>query len=254
MIDLTGKVILVTCASRGIGAATARGLAAVDGEVVIHYGHSRDRAEALAGAIGVDRCHLVQADLAEKGVAPGLWRDAMAWRGRIDVLVNNAGIALKTDIDGDYESWSDGWSETLTVNLVACADLCREAVRHYRARGDGGIVVNVASRAAFRGDAPDATAYAASKAGMVGLTRTIARGYGADGVTAFVVAPGFTRTEMAESAFTTEGVEDRVIGEIPLGELPMPEDVANVIVFLSSGLARHATGTSIDVNGASYVR
>ena len=155
-------------------------------------------------------------------------------------------------VDADFDTWAEVWARTLRVNLVAAAHLCREAVRHFRERG-GGAIVNVASRAAFRGDAPDYTHYAASKAGMVALTRTIARGFGAENITAFVVAPGFVRTDMAEDYFRDHG-EEAVVGEIPLGEMARPEDVANVVVFLASGLARHATGATIDVNGASYVR
>ena len=252
MIDLEGRVVLVTGGSRGIGAAIVRTLAGAGAEVVIHFGRSREKAEALAGEVGPGRCVTVGADLGDDRAAAGLWREAVAWKGRIDVLVNNAGIFVDAGVDDDDAMWSDTWARTLQVNLVSAAHLCREAVRHYRGRG-GGIIANVASRAAFRGDSPDHTHYAASKGGMVALTRTIARGFAADGVTAFVVAPGFVRTEMAEDFFAVHG-EGPVVGEIPLGEVAAPQDVANVVAFLASGLARHATGTSIDVNGASYVR
>ncbi len=252
MIDLSGKVVLVTGGSRGIGAAIVRAITGAGGEVVLHYGRSRDRAEALAEEIGGERCCLLAVDLNDEGAVRGLWREAVAWKGRIDVLVNNAGIYVAAGVDADFETWAEVWARTLSVNLIAAAHLCREAVRHFRERG-GGAIVNVASRAAFRGDGPDYTHYAASKAGMVALTRTIARGFAADNITAFVVAPGWVRTEMAE-AFIGEHGEEAVVGEIPLGEMANPEDVANVVVFLASGLARHATGASIDVNGASYVR
>ena len=250
MIDLTAKVVLVTGGSRGIGAAIVRALAGAGAEVILHYGRSRARAEAVAAEIG--GCHLVGADLDDDSAAPALWRDALAWKGRIDVLVNNAGIYVPAGVDADFDAWAEAWSRTLRVNLVATAHLCREAIRHFRGRG-GGAIVNVASRAAFRGDAPDYMHYAASKAGIVALTRTIARGFGADNIVAFAVAPGFVRTEMAERFIRDHG-EDAVLDEIPLGEMASPGDVANVVAFLASGLARHATGTTIDVNGASYVR
>lgn len=252
MIDLTGKVVLVTGGSRGIGAAIVRTLVGVGGDIVLHYGTSHERALALAEEMGPGRCHPVAADLNDEAAVPALWRDALAWKGRIDVLVNNAGVYLSAGVDADFETWAGVWAETLRVNLVSAAHLCREAVRHFRA-GHGGTIVNVASRAAFRGDAPDYTHYAASKAGMVALTRTIARGFAADNVLAYAVAPGFVRTEMAEAFFAEHG-EGPVVNEIPLGEVARPEDVANVVAFLASGLARHATGTTIDVNGASYVR
>ena len=252
MIDLTDKVILVTGGSRGIGAAIVETLAAAGGDVILHYGKSRARAEAVAAGIGDGRCHLVAADLEDGDALPGLWEQALAWKGRIDVLVNNAGVYLASGIDNDFAAWSAVWARTLNINLVAAAHLCREALHHFRQR-DGGIIVNIASRAAFRGDAPDYTHYAASKAGMVALTRTIARGFGAEGVTAFAVAPGFVRTEMADAFFAVHG-EAPILSEIPLGEIAGPQDVANVVAFLASGLARQATGTTIDVNGASYVR
>ena len=197
MIDLTGKVVLVTGGSRGIGAAIVRTVAGAGGEVVIHYGKSRQRALDLAGEIGPARCHPLAADMADETAMSALWREALAWKGRIDVLVNNAGVYLPAGVDADFETWAGVWAETLRVNLVSAAHLCREAVRHFRERG-GGTIVNIASRAAFRGDAPDYIHYAASKAGLVALTRTIARGFGPDNILAFAVAPGFVRTEMAE--------------------------------------------------------
>ncbi len=252
MIDLKGKVILVTGGSRGIGAAIVRTLVEVGAEVVLHYGRSREKAEAVAGEIGRERCALVGANFEDDAAPLALWREALDWKGRIDVLVNNAGIFVDAGVDDDFAAWSEVWARTLQVNLVAAAHLCREAVRHYRERG-GGIIVNIASRAAFRGDSPDHTHYAASKGGMIALTRTIARGFGKDGVTAFAVAPGFVRTEMADEFFAIHG-EELVVRGIPLGKVAEPQDVANVVAFLASGLARQATGTTIDVNGASYVR
>jgi NAD(P)-dependent dehydrogenase (short-subunit alcohol dehydrogenase family) len=229
-----------------------RALADAGAEVVLHYGRSRDRAEALADEVGRERCTLVRADLDDETAMPGLWRDALAWKGRIDVLVNNAGIYVPGAIDDDFETWAEVWSRVLRVNLASAAHLCREAVRHYRGR-DGGIIVNIASRAAFRGDAPDYSAYAASKGGMIALTRTIARAWGGDGVLAYAIAPGFVGTEMAEEFFAAHGKEP-VVREIPLGDVAPPEDIANVVTFLASGAAPHATGTTIDINGASYVR
>ena len=192
------------------------------------------------------------ADLATAGAATGLWQRALAWKGRIDVLVNNAGIFTPIGIDASAEAWTEAWRTLLQINLVATADLCREALRHFRGRG-GGTIINVASRAAFRGDTPDYMHYAASKAGMVALTRSIARGFAADGVVAYALAPGFVRTEMAENFVRVHGA-DAATRDIPLGEMVPPEEVANVAVFLASGRARHATGATIDINGASYVR
>ena len=251
MLDVTGKVALVTGGARGIGAAIVRALASAGAEVVIHYGQSRERALALAAAVGGDRCHPVHADLSFDTAPAALWREAVDWRGRVDVLVNNAGIYEPTPPDGDFEAWTQGWHRTLQINLIAAAHLCREAVAHFRGRG-GGIVVNIASRSAFRGDAAEYMDYAASKGGLVALTRGLARAYAADGVLAYVVAPGFVRTEMVEEFVKTVG-EEAAAGDIPTGQMASPDDVAAVTLFLASGKARHATGATIDINGASFM-
>jgi 3-oxoacyl-[acyl-carrier protein] reductase len=253
MIDLGGKVVLVTGGSRGIGAAIVRTLAHAGADIVLHYGQSRDAAEAIASELGEGRCTLVSADLADDAAPARLWAEAMAWKGRIDVLVNNAGIFIDAGVDDDFEQWSKVWARTLQVNLVSASHLCRDAVRHFRQRDGDGIIINIASRAAHRGDSPDHSHYAASKAGMIGLTKTFARAFATEGVTAFTVAPGFVRTEMAEEFFAVHG-EEPVVSEIPLGEVAEPEDVANMVAFLASGMARQSTGQTFDVNGASYVR
>ncbi|MGB7378819.1 MAG: SDR family oxidoreductase, partial [Rivularia sp. (in: cyanobacteria)] len=181
-----------------------------------------------------------------------LWEEALSFTGHIDVLINNAGVMPSARIEDKFDIWNTAWKNTLQVNLIAVADLCREAIPHFKTR-NGGIIINIASRAAFRGDTPEYMHYAASKGGVVALTRSIARGFGNDGVLAYAVAPGFVRTEMAEKFIQDYG-EDFVTRDIPLGKIAPPEDVANVIAFLASGLAPHATGTTIDINGASYVR
>jgi len=257
MIDLTDKVILVTGASRGIGAVTARVLAGIGAQVILHAGRNREMADTLAADLGVDRCHVLTADLGDPGAGRGLWRAAVQWKGRIDVLVNNAGVYEAAGVEADDKDWDRVWQQTLQINLVAVADLCRDAIKHFaerHAEGDGGgAIINIASRAAFRGDGPDYPHYAASKGGVIALTRTIARGHAHQGVLAYAVAPGFVETDMAKQSLTPEGRADQV-SLIPLGDLAPPEDVANVVAFLASGLAPHATGTTIDVNGASYVR
>jgi 3-oxoacyl-[acyl-carrier protein] reductase len=250
MIDLSGKVMLVTGGSRGIGAVTVRTLAAAGAEVVLHYGRSRGEAERVAGECPAGRCRLVVGDLEDPAAPARVWAEAVGWRGRVDALVNNAALALTAGIED--EGWDAVWERTMRVNVVAAADFCREAIRHFRTRG-GGVIVNVASRAAFRGDEPNYMQYAASKGALVALTKSIARGFAREGVVAYGVAPGWVRTEMAEQAVTERGME-ALMRDVPMGVMAPPEDVASVIAFLVSGLARHATGTTIDVNGASYVR
>ena len=251
-VRLDGRVALVTGASRGIGRAVARGLAASGARVGIHYAHDRDAAEAVASETGGVA---LQADLSERGAPDSLWDAALAAFGRVDVLVANAGIFEPAPLDAD--GWTEAWERTLDVNLRAPAALCRRAVLHARERlaaGETGVVVRivtVSSRAAFRGDDEAYWAYAASKGGLVALTKSIARAGG--GVAAFGVAPGFTRTDMAAASIAEQG-EAAIAAGVALDRLTEPDDVAPVVVLLASGLADHATGTTVDVNAASYVR
>jgi NAD(P)-dependent dehydrogenase (short-subunit alcohol dehydrogenase family) len=250
-IDLSGKTMLVTGASRGIGAAIAQAAASAGARVAVHYRSGREEAEALARELG-GGAQAFGADLARPEEALRLWDEVAARFGAVDVLVNNAGVATASPPTGDVEGWLADWDVTIAVNLTAAALLSRAALAHFQAIG-GGRIVNSASRAAFRGDTPDYLAYAASKGGLVALTRSIARHYGKAGVTAFVVAPGFTRTDMAQDFIDRYG-EDFALKDIALERLTEPADVAPTVVFLASGLADHATGTTVDLNAGSYVR
>ena len=232
--------ILVTGASRGIGAAAYALLGSTGHSVV---GHStRGSAELVAG------------DLADPAAPRSLWTAAVdRLGGRIDVLVNNAGIYESVADDSSDDDWHSAWARTLTVNLQSAADLSRLAIGHFRDRRGGGRIVNVASRAAFRGDSPGHWHYAASKAAMIGMTRTIARGYAAEQILAFAVAPGFTVSEMTEEYLTGRGGA-QILADIPLGRVATTDEVAETIRWLAVDAPASATGTVIDVNGASYVR
>ncbi len=249
MINFDGKVVLVTGGSRGIGAETVRVLTGAGAQTIVHYASNRTAADGVVSEVGGDRAVAIGADLVSPDDTERLWDEACAWRGHVDVLVNNAGIYEHADPDGDLTAWQTAWQRVLQVNLVAPAQLCRRAVAHFRERG-GGIIVNVASRAAFRGEPYDAMNYAASKGGLLALTRSLARAHAHEGILVYGVAPGFAATEMAHLG----GDLTEVRRQIPLGDLAAPEDIANVIAFLGCGLAPHATGTTVDVNGASYVR
>lgn len=249
-IDLSGKTILVTGAGRGIGAAIARRLGQSGASVAVHYSRARDQAEALAREIG-NGARAIGADLSGADGCVSLWQYVEAEWGAIDGLVNNAGIAIESPLDKPVQGWLADWQETMRVNVEAVGLLCRLATEHFKARG-GGRIVNIASRAAFRGDTPDYLAYAASKAAVVALTRSIARGFGKDGIKAFILAPGFTRTDMA-TAFIERYGEDYAMNGIELARLTEPDDIAPLATLLLSGLADHATGATIDVNAASYV-
>jgi 3-oxoacyl-[acyl-carrier protein] reductase len=251
MSDLGGRIVLITGAGGGIGSATARTLSLAGAAVILHDVRATT-VESLADELGPDARALVS-DLADPHATDRLWRDALAIHGRIDVLVNNAGITPRADLDGPLDDWLDVWNTSLAVNLIAPAILCRAAVAAFAAQPDGGIIINMASRAAFRGEDPPFWHYAAAKAGIVAMTRTIARQNGRQGVTAFAIAPGYVDTPFNKVFAEEVGIEVAA-RDTGLGEVAQPQDVANVIAFLASGLARHATGTTIDVNGASYVR
>ncbi len=230
--------ILLTGASRGIGAATLDHLRAAGHRVV---GHS------TAGRDG-----LIAADFTDPAAPRALWETAWAQLGRIDVLVNNAGVFEAIADDSDDDAWHAAWGRTMTINLQASADLCRHALAHFRTQS-GGRIVNVASRAAYRGDSPQHWHYAASKAGMIAMTKSIARGYARENILAFAVCPGFTMTGMAEEYLGSRG-GDKLLADIPLGRVAEAGEIAETIRWLAVDAPPSATGAVIDVNGASYVR
>lgn len=243
---LRDRTVLVTGGSRGIGAATVRALHRDGATVLLGYGSDGAAARAVADPLG-PRVHPIPADLAAPGAADRLWDDALAVTGRIHVLVNNAGAWLAAPLH-DAAAWQAGWDRNLALNLRSCADLCRRAILHFREH-DGGIVVNVTSRSAHRGDDAEHLAYGAAKGGLLSLTKGIARGFAGDGVLAYAVAPGWVGTDLAAGR-----VSDAELAALPLGEPTPPQDVAEMIAFLASGRSRHATGATIDITGADYVR
>lgn len=250
-IDLHNQRVLVTGASRGIGKEIARLFAEAGARVAIHYNRNEGAARELAEALG-NGAEVFQANLEEADDCVRLVREVLASFGRVDTLVNNAGIVVPVEKDAQLGDFMNAWQMTLQVNLVASALLCHELIPHFT-QNQGGRVIHIASRAAFRGDTPEYMAYAASKGGLVAYSRSIARGYGKVGIKSFVVAPGFTRTDMAQEFIDTYG-EEIVLNDLALTELTAPKDVAPSVLFLASGHMDHATGCSIDINAGSYVR
>jgi len=239
-MSASGPHILVTGSTRGIGAAVALVLASRGVRVV---GHGRTAGDAILAE-----------DLSAPGAGARLWDQALErLDGRIDVLINNAGIFEPASVDLPEAEWEAAWDRTLQVNLRAAADLSRLAVRHFLDRPGGGRIINVASRAAYRGDSPQHWHYAASKAGMVAMTKSIARGYAARGVLAFAVCPGFTMTGMAEDYLASRGGPG-LLADIPLGRVADPAEVAAAVAFLALDAPASMTGAVLDINGASYVR
>jgi 3-oxoacyl-[acyl-carrier protein] reductase len=231
--------ILLTGASRGIGAAARQALCAAGHHVI---------GQSTAGGDG-----LIAADFAAPRAADALWTAGIAAApgSRIDVLVNNAGVFEDADI-ADADAFATAWARSHAINLQAAADLCRHAVLHFQQTG-GGRIVNIASRAGHRGDSPAHWHYAAAKAGMIAMTKTIARGYAQHDILAFAVAPGFTMTGMAADYLSSRG-GDKLLADIPLGKVADAEEVAEAIRWLASEAPPSLTGSTLDINGASYVR
>jgi 3-oxoacyl-[acyl-carrier protein] reductase len=229
--------ILLTGSSRGIGATIAASLSATPDVTLAGHGTASG----------------IAADFADPAGPRSLWDAALEKLGTIDVLINNAGVFEANPIDQNDTAWVANWERTMRINLTASAELCRLAIRHWQERGVGGRVVNVASRAAYRGDSPAHWHYAASKAGMVAMTKSIARGYAGGGILAFAVCPGFTMTGMAEDYLASRG-GDKLLADIPLGRVADPQEVANAVTYLALTAPPSMTGAVIDVNGASYVR
>ena len=225
---------------------------------ILLTGASRGIGAALHAALETRGCRVAafsskDGDLADPGTAPKLWRTALdQLDGRIDVLINNAGLFEATALDASDDDWLAGWRKTMDVNLTSAAQLSRLAVLHFN-DNSGGRIVNIASRAAHRGDSPAHWHYAAAKAGMVAMTKTIARGYAKQGVLAYAICPGFTMTGMAEEYLASRG-GDKLLADIPLGRVAMPDEIATMAVFCALDAPASMTGAVLDANGASYVR
>ncbi len=236
----TQKNILVTGASRGIGAAIFDSLKSAGCCVV---------GQSTAGGNG-----LLKSDFAQSDDPASLWQEACdQLDGRIDILINNAGIFNPNPIAGGDAEWRASWNQTMQINLTATAELSRLAVLHFQERGDGGRIINIASRAAYRGDSPDHWHYAASKGGMVAMTKTIARAYAKDEILAFAICPGFTMTGMAEDYLESRG-GDKLLADIPLGRVAQPEEIASMARYCALDAPPSMTGAVLDANGASFVR
>jgi len=233
--------ILLTGSSRGIG-ASARAILEQRGSSVI--GHAT-RATDLA---------TIAADFTDPMAAQLLWDEALEQSGgKIDVLINNAGLFETNRLDRSDIEWLDAWDDTLRINLTAAAQLSRFAVRHWQERGVGGRIVHVASRAGHRGDSPAHWHYAAAKGGMLAMHKTIARAYASDNILSYAIAPGFTDTAMAGDYLESRGGAG-LLADIPLGKVAAPEEIATIIAFCALDAPASMTGAVIDANGASYVR
>jgi 3-oxoacyl-[acyl-carrier protein] reductase len=247
-LDLSGKVVVITGGSRGIGAETARRMAAAGAKVVINYHSSATAADALVREIG-ERAVAIRADIADPEALKSMIDEVVSRFGTIDVLVNNAAVLEYNPFDGDdYAAWQKGWRRTFDLNVFAAANAAWLAMRVMRRNG-GGKIINVASRAAWRGETEFAD-YGASKAALVNLTRSIARACAKDNIVASCVAPGFIETEMAKPEL--EKHREEILSQIPLRRVGSVDDVAGVILFLASPMGDYLNGVTIDINGGSW--
>lgn len=250
MVLPVGRAVLVTGASRGIGAAVARAFAASGDRVAVHYGSRRERALGVQTSLPGDGHVVVGADLADADAVLAMVTEVEDAFGRIDVLVNNAGVFEPHPItDTSYEQWQREWNRTLGINLIGAANVTWCAVRHMPR---GGRIINVSSRGAFRGE-PNHPAYGASKAALIAFGQSLARSLGPRGIAVTAVAPGFTETDMAASELSGERGKKRR-AESPLGRVATAEEVAAAVHYLASAEAELASGAVLDLNGASYLR
>ena len=244
-MTLSNKTILITGASRGIGAA-CRAVCTAQGARIIPH---------ASGVSSHTDDSFIYEDLSTAGAGARLFAAALSVYGHIDAVINNAGVYLPSALSGDNSDWEDGWQTTMAVNVQAPADICRAAITHFRhsktETSNSMRIINIASRAGHRGDGVDHAAYAASKAAVLGMTKTWARGLSGEGVELYAIAPGWVETRMAP-----QDIENRkkAVVDIPLGRVAAPEEVANMAAFLLTGASQSAVGATFDINGASYVR
>jgi 3-oxoacyl-[acyl-carrier protein] reductase len=251
-VSFDGQVVLVTGGSRGIGRAVAEQFAAQGATVAVHFRAAREAADATVAALAGGGHLAVQADLADPEQARSLVQRVVDGLGRVDVLVNNAGIYQEHPILAtSYEEWGRIWRRTLATNLVGPANLLHAVVPHMVAAG-GGRIVNVSSRGAFRGE-PDHPAYGASKAGLNSLGQSMALALGPHGIYVTTVAPGYVETDMA-APFLQGPAGDAIRAQSPLRRAATAQEVARVVVFLASPGTEYLTGAIVDLNGASYLR
>lgn len=250
-IELKNKTILVTGANSGIGFAIALELLNSGAKVALHYNRKSNGVDLLEKQFP-SKAKKFQSDFSQSSNVAKFFNKVLSWSKNLDILINNAGTAILNPIEKSENEWIDNWNTIMNINLLSAGILCKKALQLFQKQSSGRII-NIASRAAFRGDTPEYLAYAASKAGMVALTKSIARGFGKNGITAFSVAPGFTRTAMAQKSIDEYG-EDFIMKDISLNDLTEPKDIAPVVVLICSGQFDHGTGSCLDLNAGSYVR
>ena len=251
-MQFIGKKVLITGGSRGIGKATAIAFAERGAQVGVNFRSNVEEAKKTLAELPGKGHKTFQKDISQKENCEGLIKEFVDAFGRIDVLVNNAGISIFHEIDAvDFAHWTHAWEETFKTNLFAAANMIYWAAQAMMTSG-GGRIVSVSSRGSFRGE-PTKPAYGASKAAMNAMTQSLAKKLAPKKIYLGVVAPGFTETEMA-AVTLTPAERENLLRESPFQRMAQPEEVAHAVLFLASEGAEYTSGTIIDVNGASYLR
>ena len=247
--------ILLTGSSKGIGFNIANTLINEGHDIALHYNKNKSELDALLKDSKTNS-FAIQSDLSDSSQVKELVNKTIDKLSFPDCIINNAGIAESADISIDFEKWNDLFDRTIDVNLKAPSLIFKELIKYKRANKIKSRLrfINIASRAAFRGEQEDYISYACSKGGMISLTKTMSRSFGeTDNIVAISIAPGFVRTEMAQSFIDKHG-EDLVKQGITLDRLTEPEDISPLVSLIVSGKMDHSTGSTVDVNGGSFLR
>ena len=247
--------ILLTGSSKGIGFNIANTLINEGHEIALHYNKNKSELDALLKDSKTNS-FAIQSDLSDSTQVKDLVNKTIDKLSFPDCIINNAGIAESADISIDFEKWNDLFDRTIDVNLKAPSLIFKELINYKRENKIKSRLrfINIASRAAFRGEQEDYISYACSKGGMISLTKTMSRSFGVtDNIVAISIAPGFVRTEMAQSFIDKHG-EDVVKQGITLDRLTEPKDISPLVSLIVSGQMDHSTGSTIDVNGGSFLR
>ena len=247
--------ILLTGSSKGIGFNIANTLINEGHDIALHYNKNKSELDALLKDSKTNS-FAIQSDLSDSTQVKDLVNKTIDKLSFPDCIINNAGIAESADISIDFEKWNDLFDRTIDVNLKAPSLIFKELIKYKRANKIKSRLrfINIASRAAFRGEQEDYISYACSKGGMISLTKTMSRSFGeTDNIVAISIAPGFVRTEMAQSFIDKHG-EDVVKQGITLDRLTEPEDISPLVSLIVSGKMDHSTGSTVDVNGGSFLR
>ncbi|MGW7089940.1 SDR family NAD(P)-dependent oxidoreductase [Streptomyces sp. NPDC054871] len=252
-LPATGRRVLISGASRGLGRALARAFATSGDRVAVHYGSREDEARATLASLDGEGHALVGGDLSDPAGAADVAGRAAGALGGLDVLVNNAAVNLPHPLaETSYEDWAALWQRHVSVNLLATANLSHLAARRMIDQGTGGRIVNIGSRGAFRGE-PDHPAYGATKAAVHALGQSLAVSLAPYGIAVASVAPGFFETERV--AHRLSGEEGAAIrAQSPFGRAGTAEEIAAAVLWLASPVAEWASGTVLDLNGASHLR